>query len=141
MADSSVLGPVELLVLTFPGARVAEAVSDALATVIARGDVTLLDLVVLSADAAGAVTEFEIEDDAAQIGIAGLTASDLDLVSDSDLDVVREGLEPGTTAVVLVFENTWARALAGTVRAAEGRVDLHVQVPRDAVDAAIAAAS
>ncbi|MGW5313034.1 DUF6325 family protein [Nocardia thailandica] len=141
MADSSVLGPVELLVLTFPGTRVAAAVSEALATVVARGDVTLLDLVVLSADEAGSVSEFEIDDEVAEIGLTGLTASELDLVSDSDLDVVREGLEPGTTAVVLVFENTWARNLAATVRAAEGRVDLHVQVPRDALDAAIAAAS
>lgn len=141
MDSLPVLGPVELLVLTFPGSAVDATVTDALSEVVGHGLVTLLDLVVLSMDAAGAVTEREIDDDLAQVGLTGLTAADIDLVSDADLDTVRASMEPGTTAVVLVFEETWATKLAAAVRDAKGEVALHVQVPRDAVENAVAAAT
>lgn len=140
MGSPPTLGPVEFLVLTFPGTDIDTSVSTALAEVVAQGTVTLLDLIVLSMDAAGAVTEREIDDDIAAVGLTGLTAADIDLVSDDDLDVVRASMEPGTTAVVIVFEQTWAVHLASAVRAADGEVALHVQVPRDAVDAVLAIA-
>ncbi|MFF2083665.1 DUF6325 family protein [Nocardia sp. NPDC058176] len=141
MRTSSVLGPVELIVLTFPGTRVDAAVTRALAEIVERGTVTVLDLIVLAMDESGTITEFEVDDDIAELGISGLTAADLDLVADADLDVVRASMEPNSTAVVLAFEETWAKQLADAVRAADGEVALHVQVPRDAVDAAVAAAS
>ncbi|MFE6922488.1 DUF6325 family protein [Nocardia sp. NPDC057663] len=141
MGSTPMLGPVEFLVLTFPGTAVDAAVTDALAQVVGDGRVTLLDLVVMSMDLAGAVTELEIDDDLAEVGLTGLTAADIDLVSDDDLDVVRSSMQPGSTALVLVFEETWARRLSAAVHAAKGEVTLHVQVPRDAVDAAIAAAA
>ncbi|MFE1595013.1 DUF6325 family protein [Nocardia sp. NPDC058705] len=140
MGSPATLGPVEFVVLTFPGTAVDPAVSSALADVVAEGTVTLLDLIVLSSDSAGVITEREIDDDIADVGLTGLTAADIDLVSDDDLDVVRASMEPGTTAVVVVFEQTWAVRLANAVRAADGEVALHVQVPRDAVDAALALA-
>lgn len=127
--------------LTFPGTTVDAAVTDALAEVVGNGTVTLLDLIVLSMDAAGAVTELEIDDDLDQVGLTGLTAADIDLVSDEDLAVVRASMAPESTAVVVVFEETWATRLAAAVRGADGEVALHVQVPRDAVEAAVAAAT
>lgn len=140
MGSPATLGPVEFLALTFPGTEIDESVSAALAEVVAQGTVTLLDLIVLSMDDAGAITEREIDDDIAAVGLTGLTAAEIDLVSDDDLDVVRASMEPGTTAVVIVFEETWAQRLASAVRAADGEVALHVRVPRDAVDAALALA-
>lgn len=141
MQTSSGLGPVELVVLTFPGTRVDATVTAALAEIVGRGTVTLLDLVVLRRDEAGVITEFEIDDDVERLGLSGLTAADIDLVGEADLEVVRASMAPGTTAVIVVFEETWARELAGAVRAARGEVALHVQVPRDAVEAAVAAVS
>ncbi|MFB7878743.1 DUF6325 family protein [Nocardia sp. NPDC056064] len=141
MGATPVLGPVEFVVLTFPGTTVDAAVTDALAEVVGNGTVTLLDLIVLSMDAAGAVTELEIDDDLDQVGLTGLTAADIDLVSDEDLAVVRASMAPESTAVVVVFEETWATRLAAAVRGADGEVALHVQVPRDSVEAAVAAAT
>ncbi|WP_336083000.1 DUF6325 family protein [Nocardia sp. SSK8] len=141
MGATPVLGPVEFVVLTFPGTTVDAAVVDALAEVVGNGTVTVLDLIVLSMDDAGAITELEIDDDLEPVGLTGLTAADIDLVSDADLDVVRASMAPNSTAVVVVFEETWASRLAAAVRGADGEVALHVQVPRDAVEAAVAAAT
>src|SRR5262249_10603842 len=62
------------------------------------------------------------------------------LISEDDLDVVRDALEPGTSAALIVYEETWAREIGGAVRNAGGEVALHVQVPRETVEAALAAA-
>ncbi len=141
MGSTPVLGPVEFLVLTFPGNSIDAGITDALTEVVSDGRVTLLDLIVLSMDTSGAITEREIDDDLETVGLTGLTAADIDLVSDTDLDMVRASMEPETTTVVLVFEQSWANKLAAAVRDAKGVVTLHVRVPRDAVEAAVAAAS
>ena len=41
----------------------------------------------------------------------------------------------------IALKESWARGVASAVRKAGGEVALHVQVPRDAVDAAVAAAA
>ena len=63
MGSTPVLGPVEFLVLTFPGNSIDAGITDALTEVVSDGRVTLLDLIVLSMDTSGAITEREIDDD------------------------------------------------------------------------------
>ncbi|MGS2806081.1 DUF6325 family protein [Nocardia sp. MW-W600-9] len=141
MGTTPVLGPVEFVVLAFPGTTIDSTVTDALAEVVGNGLVTLLDLVVLTMDEDGTVTESEIDDNITEIGRTGLTAADIDLVSESDVAVVRASLEPGSTALILVFEQTWAVRLAAAVRGVDGEVALQVPVPRDVVESAVSAAA
>ncbi|NLU83172.1 DUF6325 family protein [Rhodococcus sp. HNM0569] len=134
------IGPVELVVLSFPAAKADPAAIAELRTTLANGDATLLDLVFVSKDADGTLTEFEASEGLDGTALAGLEVDTVDLISDDDLEIIRDGLAPGTSAAVLVYEQTWARRLATAVRAAGGEVDLHVQVPHDAAVAAYAAA-
>ncbi|MFD6860499.1 DUF6325 family protein [Rhodococcus sp. NPDC060090] len=135
------LGPVEMVVLSFPGTQIDAAVTAAFAEVIDGGYATILDLIYLSKDADGTLSQIEIDEPLSETGLDGITVDPLGLVSDEDLDVVRSSMEPNTSAVVIVYEETWARKLAGEVRRAGGEVELHVQVPRDAVEAALSASS
>ncbi|MFE3445785.1 DUF6325 family protein [Nocardia sp. NPDC059180] len=137
MTHSSELGPVEMVVLLFPGTRIDTAVTTALAEVVDRGYVTVVDLIYLAMDDTGEVRQIEVDESLTDIGLDGVTVDSRGLVSDDDLDVVRAAMDPGTSAVVIVYEETWARKLAGTVRDAGGEVALHVQIPRDAVEAAL----
>ncbi|SEK55374.1 DUF6325 family protein [Rhodococcus maanshanensis] len=140
MSDSLNIGPVELVVLTFPGAQVDPGTIAALQDVVERGYVTLLDLVYIAKDADGNITQVDVDEDLDEVGLAILSIEAKALISDEDLDVVRDSLEPGTSAAIIVYEETWARQIASTVRGAGGEVALHVQIPRDAVVAAVAAA-
>ncbi|MGX6509428.1 DUF6325 family protein [Rhodococcus sp. SJ-2] len=135
------LGPVEMVVLSFPGTQIDAAVTAAFAEVVDGGYATILDLIYLSKDADGTLSQIEIDEPLSETGLDGITVDPLGLVSDEDLDVVRSSMEPGTSAVVIVYEETWARKLAGEVRRAGGEVELHVQVPRDAVEAALSVSS
>ncbi|MFD4179499.1 DUF6325 family protein [Rhodococcus sp. NPDC058514] len=140
MSDSLNIGPVELVVLTFPGAQVDPGTIAALQDVVERGYVTLLDLVYISKDADGNITQVDVDEDLEETGLAILSIEAKALISDEDLDVVRDSLEPGSSAAIIVYEETWARQIASTVRNAGGEVALHVQIPRDAVVAAVEAA-
>ncbi|MGN5237046.1 DUF6325 family protein [Rhodococcus sp. SJ-3] len=139
MTQPAAIGPVEMVVLSFPGTRIDTAVTAAFTEVVDRGYATVLDLIYLAKDDDGSITQIEIDEPLSETGLDGLTVDPLGLVSDEDLDVVRSSMEPGTSAVVIVYEETWARKLAGEVRKAGGEVELHVQVPRDAVEAALSA--
>ncbi|TQF74910.1 DUF1269 domain-containing protein [Rhodococcus spelaei] len=140
MTQAVNIGPVELVVLTFPGSRVDEATIQAIQEVVAQGYVTLLDLVYIAKDEAGNVTQVDVDEDLDDIGLAILSIEAKALISDEDLDVVRDSLEPGTSAAVVVYEESWARNVATAVGAAGGEVALHVQIPRDDVLAALDAA-
>ncbi|MFI8660879.1 DUF6325 family protein [Rhodococcus qingshengii] len=140
MNDAMNIGPVELVVLAFPGSTVDPEAVAALQNVVERGFVTLLDLVYIAKDADGQVSQIDVDEDLTDIGLAILSIEAKALISDEDLDVVRESLEPGTSAAVIVYEQTWARELASTVRGCGGDVVLHVQIPREVVVAAVEAA-
>lgn len=141
MIDAFNIGPVELVVLTFPGRQVNSSTVDALQKVVASEYVTLLDLVYLAKEPDGSVTQIDVDERLDDVGLHVFTFDAMALISDADLDVVRESLEPGTAAAVIAYEQTWARSLAAQVRHDGGEVALHVQVPRDAVESAIQAAT
>ncbi|MFB7719239.1 DUF6325 family protein [Nocardia sp. NPDC056100] len=131
------LGPVELVVLTFPHAEIAPSIGTALAAATDAGYATVLDLVYLAKDADGQLTLREFAEPLDDLGLGRLTAT-RELISNEDLEVVSGAMRPGTSAVVVVYEQTWARALGEAVRADGGEVELHLQVPRDVLAASLA---
>jgi Family of unknown function (DUF6325) len=135
------VGPVELVLLTFPGERVAPAVVAAVADVVGRGYVTILDLMVATRDDRGEVRLTDVDQDLSGAGLEALPLEGRPLLSDADVELALELLPPGSSAVLVVYEETWARHLAGTVRSTGGEVALHLQLPRDTVETAFAAAT
>lgn len=140
MDETVNIGPVELVVLAFPGAAVDPATIAALQEVVARGYVTLLDLVYLHKDESGDVTQIDVDENLHDVGLEVLSIEARALISDEDLEVIRDSLDPGSSAAIIVYEQTWARSVAASVRAAGGEVALHLQVPRDVIVAAVEAA-
>lgn len=135
------VGPVELIVLTFPGERADPQVVAALSDVVGRGYVTILDLVFLSRLESGEIRVTDVDESLDGVGFGTLEINAQALVNEDDLEVVRDSLDPGTSAAIIVYEETWARNIAGAVRAAGGEVALLVQVPHEDVVSAIAAAT
>jgi hypothetical protein len=135
------VGPVAFLFLTFPGDRADPAVIESFRELVEQGTVTILDLVFLAKSEDGTLRQVEVDEELDNVGLAALSIEAKALISDEDLDVVRESLEPGTSAVALVYEQTWARKLAAASRQAGGEVALHLHIPREVVETAIAAAT
>jgi hypothetical protein len=134
------LGPVELIVLQFPGERADPAVAGALADVVSGGYAAVLDLVFVARTADGSLRVTDAGDNLDGVGLGSLQLPAQPLISRDDLDLIRDSLRPGTSAVVIAYEHRWPQRLAAAARDAGGQVALHVQVPREAVAAAVAAA-
>ena len=132
-SSRSSLGPVEVAVVAFPGSRFDGRIAPALAQVIEAGVVSILDLVFISKDSGGATAAFELSDlgegdDArAYLELDGAAGG---LLAETDLQRAAELLEPGSSAAVIVWENTWARRLVTGIGDSGGRL-----VARDRLDA------
>jgi hypothetical protein len=134
------VGPVELIVLQFPGQRADPAVAGVLADVVSRGDAAVLDLVFVALTPDGSLRVTDAGDNLDEVGLGALQPGAQPLISRDDLDLMRDSLRPGTSAMVIAYEHRWPRRLAAAAGDAGGQLALHVQVPRDAVAAAVAAA-
>jgi Family of unknown function (DUF6325) len=134
------VGPVELMVLQFPRQQADPAVVGVLADVVSRGYAAVLDLVFVALTPDGSLRVTDAHDNLHSVGLGGLQPGAQPLISRDDLDLMRDSLRPGTSAAVIAYEHRWPQRLAAAARDAGGQLALHVQVPRDALAAAVAAA-
>lgn len=134
-------GPVDVQVVSFPGSKFTGAIAPALRKVVENGTINIVDLAFITKDATGAVTILELSDlsDEAKIELDEAIEGVLDLLNDEDLLAIGESLDPGSSAVAIVIEHAWARDLASAVAGSEGQVVLSERIPREVVQAAVAA--
>jgi hypothetical protein len=139
--DVDELGPVDWLVVEFPGSRFKGEIAPALADLVDRGIIRVLDLLLLRKDEDGAIEAFELSDlDDSEIGgLRDYEAELAMLLSEEDVAAVAAAVEPGSSAGVLVWENTWAAPFASAVRRAGGQLVANGRIPVQALLAAIEA--
>jgi hypothetical protein len=133
------LGPVDYLVVEFPGSDFKGEILGELADLVQRGIVRVLDALIIVKDPDGSYEAFEF--DSAEVGergeIRGLEAELAELLSADDVTAVAEALEPGSAAGLLVYENLWAAPFASAVRRAGGQLVANGRIPVQALLAAI----
>ena len=134
-------GPVDYIVVEFPGSKFNGAIAPALAELVDRGTIRILDLLVLKKDADGSVEPFEISDlGLDELGEFRAFETELAmLLSEEDVTALAAALEPGSSAAVLVWENTWAAPFASAVRHSGGQLVAGGRIPTQAILAAIEA--
>ena len=108
------IGPVELLVLSFPSERADPAVVSSVQEVVASGFVTVLDLVFVSKSLDGEVRVVDVSEGLDEHGLAVLEVQGQALISDDDLELATDTLDPGTSAVVIVWADSADRGLRAT---------------------------
>lgn len=135
------LGPVDYVVIEFPGNKFNGEIAPALGDLIDRELVKVLDLVFITKDADGTYEGFEIGDlDEGVVGeIEKLEVDIAHLVSEEDVASLAASLEPNSSAAVLVWENKWAAPFASSVRHAGGQLVASGRIPIQAVIAALEA--
>lgn len=135
------LGPVDYLVVEFPGSQFNGEIAPELSDLVDRGLVRVLDLVMLKKDQDGSIEAFELSDlEDGEIGELRRHESALALLlSEDDVTAVAAAMDPGTSAGVLVWENTWAAPFATAVRRAGGQLVASGRIPIQAMVAALEA--
>src|SRR4030095_11992451 len=122
--DVDELGPVDWIVVEFPGSKFNGQIAPALLDLVERDLIRVLDLLVLKKDSDGALEAFELSDlDHGEIGELRNYESELAmLLSEGDGVGGAEAIEPGSSAAVLVWENVWAAPFASALRRAGGQL-------------------
>ncbi|WP_172651845.1 DUF6325 family protein [Rhodococcus opacus] len=133
------LGPVDWIVVEFPGSKFNGEIAPALGDLVERGIVRVLDLLLLRMDMDGSLEAYELSDlDDSEIGELRSYETELAmLLSEDDVDAVAAAIDPGSTAAVLVWENTWAAPFASATRRAGGQLVASGRIPVQALLAAI----
>jgi hypothetical protein len=135
------LGPVDYLVIEFPGSKFNGEIAPALVDLVDRGVVRVLDLLLIRKEADNSFDAFEIADDeAGELGELRRLEADLaEVLSADDVANVAEALEPGSTAALLVYENRWAAPFASAVRRSGGQLVANGRIPIQALLASLQA--
>ncbi|ANS28794.1 hypothetical protein R1CP_20570 [Rhodococcus opacus] len=137
--DIDELGPVDWIVVEFPGSKFNGEIAPALGDLVERGIVRVLDLLLLKKDMDGSLEAYELSDlDDSEIGELRSYETELAmLLSEDDVDAVAAVIDSGSTAAVLIWENTWAAPFASATRRAGGQLVASGRIPVQALLAAI----
>ena len=145
MSDSDVdeLGPVDYVVVEFPAdaANFSGEMASELSSLVERDLVRVLDLLFIKKDLDGSVEAFESHEfDDAEVGELRELETDLALLlAEEDMESIGAALEPGSSAAVLVWENTWAAPFGSAVRRSGGQLVASGRIPIQALAAALEA--
>jgi uncharacterized membrane protein len=132
------IGPVEYIVIDFPGNQFNGDILPALQELVDSNTVHILDLVVVSKDAEGRLTILELDEVGdLEVVFQGLNYEVRGLLNEDDIAMLGDELPDNSTAALLVWENVWATKFAQAVRAANGMIVDYARIPHDIVRAAI----
>ena len=134
------IGPVEYMIVAFPGNQFTGEIVPALKEQVDAGTIRIIDLAFVAKDANGDVVAMEVEDLESEVGAAfsELIGSESGgLLNDEDIMAVAEDLEPNNSVGLLVWEDVWAAKIADAIVKAGGELWDLERVPRDVVEAAV----
>lgn len=139
------LGPVDFLIVEFPGSRMTGEGLPLLVDLVDRGVIRVIDLVFVKKRADGSVVTVDIGelDRDGRKGLGVFSGASSGLLGQDDLDSVASVLEDGSAAALLVYENSWAAPLATALARGGARLVASARIPApvllealDALDAA-----
>jgi Family of unknown function (DUF6325) len=138
MTEAAEIGPVEYLIVAFPGNRFRGEIAPALADLVEAGTIRILDVAFAGKDENGEVAAFELSDLDPEVreGLEKLGATSSGLFNEEDLIAAGEELEPNSSAALLVWENLWAKPVAAAIRDAGGELYEYDRIPHEVVVAA-----
>jgi hypothetical protein len=130
------IGPVDFLVVKFPGNQFKGEIAPALTDLVESGTIKLLDLLFANKDENGKVEMVELNDlDENDLTKFTPVVTDVsDRLTEEDVRVFSGALEPNSSAALLLFENVWAARFRSALANAGAEVVVFEHVPRAVVE-------
>ena len=134
------LGPVEILVVSFPGNQFTGEIAPALAELVESGLIRVIDLVFVTKGAEGDIVGIELSDldDAVGGAFSPHVGVPNGMLSDEDIEDLGADLEPGSSAAILLFEHVWATKFRDAVLDSGGELVAAIRVPKEVIDEVLA---
>jgi Family of unknown function (DUF6325) len=137
--DGDELGPIDFLAIEFPGGRLTAAGFEQLLSLADQGVVDILDMEFITKDTGGKSKKIDVWEFAAPSGVdlstwAGASSG---LLDDSDVEQISAAMQPGSVAVVVIYENRWVLGMVDAWRRDGARLIASGGVSADDVVAAL----
>ena len=132
------IGPIEYIIVGFPGNQFTGQIAPALADLIDNDTIRILDLVFISKDADGEMTAFEYDELEELAAFGDLDGEVGGLIGPDDIAYAAEGLDPNSSAALLIWEDTWAVPLVEAMRSSGGVLLEGGRIPHDLAEEAFA---
>ena len=132
-------GPIDYLVVEFPGNRMTGEAFPLLVDLVDRGLIRIYDLAFIRKEADGSVTAMALSDvdRDGSLDLAVFEGAASGLLGDDDLAEAANALEPNSSAGILVYENVWAAPFARALRRAGGQLVASGRIPVQAILSAL----
>ena len=135
------LGPVDYVVIEFPkgSKRFSGEMAAELTSLADTELIRVLDILILDKDDNGEIEAFELDDLDGLDELRALETEIAEILAAEDVEHLAAAMEPGSTAGVLIWENTWAAPFASAVRRSGGQLVASGRIPIQAIVASLEA--
>jgi uncharacterized membrane protein len=129
------IGPVEYIIIGFPGNQFRGEIVPELVNLVEKGLIRIIDLVVISRNDAGDVLVIEVDEDGDLSAMfATLDGEVGGAIGNEDIQHAAASIEPGSSAALLLWEDVWATPFVEAVRNAGGVLIEGSRIPHDLVE-------
>ena len=130
------LGPIELLVLKFPGNHFKGEILPALRELVDSNTIGIVDILLAVTDEEGNVSAMEISENSDAYAVLEPVVKDIQgLLTPADIEALGKQLGPNSSAAVMLFENKWATKFRDAVLDADGQFVLFERIPKQVIEA------
>jgi hypothetical protein len=135
VSDVDEIGPIDYLVVEFPGNKMTGEAFPILIDLVDRGIVRILDFLFIRKELDGSVAGLAIADldGDGELDLAVFEGVTTGLIGEEDIQDAGEVLAPGSSAGILVYENSWAGPFAAAVRRGGGQLVASGRIPVEQV--------
>jgi Family of unknown function (DUF6325) len=135
-AHADELGPIDIVVIAYPpDAPMTGEAAPLLVDLVKRGIIRVLDVLFVTKNEDGTFSGFDARDltDKGVGDFAVFEGASSGLLGDDDAAKVADEIEPGSAAVMIVYENRWAGPFIAAVRRNGGEAVAFERIPVQAV--------
>ena len=138
-AHDAEFGPIDIVVIAYPaGAPMTGEAAPLLVDLVERGIIRVLDAMFVMKNEDGTFSGFDARD-LDEKGVGDFTVfegASSGLLGEEDAATAADALEPGSAAVMIVYENRWAGPFIAAVRRNGGVPIAFERIPaQDVIDA------
>ena len=137
MATADRHGPIDFLLIEFHADRLTGKAAEALLDLMDKQIITVYDVLVVGKADDGSVYALDLAEGMAEVGgFAELAGVRSGLLTDEEMHEAAGTMEPGTLAVLIVYENTWAVPFVAAAMDSGGELIAGARIPaQDVIDA------
>ena len=139
MNDTDVeLGPIDYLIVEWPAGKQPSGEGlPLLVDLVDRGIIRVLDIAFVRKDDDGSVVGLDLSELEGDPVLTVFEGASSGLLGDDDYAEAGAALEPGCSAALLVYENTWAAPFASALRRSGAQLVANGRIPVNALLAAL----